>query len=102
MVAPLGRFSIAFTANGRSDHVTMFSPRLPLNVCRFQMKVSSFALFINTRIIFLYFCIFNIYFEKTKTQISCLPFAVSVMLDLSIVVYKKTLIINNSGNHITS
>ena len=60
----LERFSIAFTANGRSDHVTMFTPCLPLTVCRFYMKVDSFALAINTRIILHNSCIL-IYFEET-------------------------------------
>ena len=45
-----------FTANGRSDHVTMFSPCLLLTVCHFQVKVSSFALVINTRTILHYSC----------------------------------------------
>ena len=62
-------------ANGRSDHVTMFSPRLPLTVCRFEMKVSSFALDIKTTITFLYLCNLIIYLVRENVNVN-LTFAV--------------------------
>ena len=61
----LERFSIAFTANGRSDHVTMFSPRLLLTVYCFLVMVSSFMFARSTRIILYYSRILVIYFVET-------------------------------------
>ena len=49
------RFSIAFTANGRNDHVTMFIPHLWLAVFIFKAKLSSFALAPKARIVLHYF-----------------------------------------------
>ena len=53
------------TANGRSVHVTMFSPRLPLSVYCFLVMVSSFMFAISTRIILHYSHILIVYFEET-------------------------------------
>ena len=52
------------TANGRSDHVIMISPRLPFTVCRFQEMVSSFVLAIHVRIILDHCRERIIYFEE--------------------------------------
>ena len=42
----LGRFRITFTANGRNDHVTVFTLYLPCTaVFSFVVELSSFALF---------------------------------------------------------
>ena len=41
----LERFRITFKANGRTDHVTMFTPYVLLTVSTFSVKLSSFALF---------------------------------------------------------
>ena len=51
--------------SGRSDHVTMISPDLQFTVCRFLVKVSSFVLAINIKIILHHSCILIIYFEET-------------------------------------
>ena len=42
------------TANGRNDHVTMFSLHLPLAVISFTVKLSSFVLVSKARIILHY------------------------------------------------
>ena len=46
----LERLTITFTANVRYDHVTMFILYLPLAVCSFCVKSSSFALASKARI----------------------------------------------------
>ena len=50
----LERFRITFTTNGRNDHVTMFNLYLPLAVFSFSVKLSSFTLAANVRIILHY------------------------------------------------
>ena len=65
IIERLERLRLAFTANGRSDHVIVISPRLPLTIYRFLVKVSSFVLAINIRIIFHHSRIRIIYFEET-------------------------------------
>ena len=73
------------TANGRSDHVTMISPRLPFTVCHYLVKVSRFVFAINTKIILHYSRnMLIIYFEETWTGLWRLPFAGNESLDLSI------------------
>ena len=39
-----GLIRLAFTAYGRSDHVTMISPPLRFTVCNFSLKVNSIVL----------------------------------------------------------
>ena len=41
----LERFRISFMANGRNDHVTVFTLYLPYAVISFVVELSSFALF---------------------------------------------------------
>ena len=48
------RFRNKFLSNGRNDHVTMFILHLPLAVFSFSVKLSSFALASNARIILHY------------------------------------------------
>ena len=74
---------ITFTANGRNDHVTMFTLYLPLVVFSFSAKLSSFALASKVRIILHYSHPCTNFFKKTSTPISRLLFAVNAILNLS-------------------
>ena len=58
------RFRITFTANGRNDHVTMFTLHLPLAVFSLSVKLSSFALASKVRIILHYSNLCTNYFKK--------------------------------------
>ena len=60
------QLKLAFTANGRSDHVTMISPHLLFTVFCFSVKVTSFVLAINTRISLHYSRLLISYFEEYK------------------------------------
>ena len=75
-----------FMANGRNDHVTMFILHLPLAVFSFSVKLRNFALASKARIILYYSHLCTLYFKKTLMQMSCLPFAVNAILNLSIIV----------------
>ena len=44
------KFGVAFTANGRNDHVTMVILHRPLAVLSFSVKLSCFALASKDRI----------------------------------------------------
>ena len=74
---------MTFTANVRYDHVTMFILYLPLPIFSFPVKSSSFAFALNVRISLHYSHFCTLYFKKTQTRISRLPFAVNAILNLS-------------------
>ena len=59
------RFTVAFTANGRNDHVTMFTLHLPLAVFSFSEKLSSFAFASKGRIILHYSYLCTHFFKTT-------------------------------------
>ena len=67
----------------RYDHVTMFILCLPLAVFSFSVKSSSFVLASKARISLHYSHVCTLYFKKTETQISRLPFVVNA-INLSI------------------
>ena len=74
------RFLITFTANCWNNHVTTFTLNLALAVFNLSVKLSSFALASEVRII-LHFSRLCIYFSK-KTN-ATLTFAVNAILNLS-------------------
>ena len=51
-------------ANGRNEHVTMFTPYLPLAVFSFSVKLSSFALVLKDRIISYYYHLCTNFFQE--------------------------------------
>ena len=66
---------LRLTANSRNDHVTMFILHLPLAVFSVSVKLGSFALASKARIV--------LYYSHPCTH--RLPFAINVILNLSIV-----------------
>ena len=62
----LERLSTTFTANCRDDHVTMFTPHLPLAVFSFSEKLSSFALASKARIILHYCHLCTHFFQENR------------------------------------
>ena len=78
--------SITLTANGRNDHVTMFTLYLPLAVFSFSVKLSSFALVSKDRIILHYSHLCFFFFQET---LSFAALGVNAILNLSINEKKK-------------
>ena len=78
-------FRITFTVNGTNGHVTMFILYLPLALYNFSVKLSSFALASEAKIILHYSLLCSHFVKKTSTRISRLRFAVNAILNLSVV-----------------
>ena len=82
ITVPLERFQITFTANGRNDHVTMFTLYLPLAVFSFSVKSSSFVLASKVRIVFALFSSVYYVCARNCQSNSHLPFAMNAILNV--------------------